>query len=36
MRRRSSRGAAAFGTITSNEMTEREENYWSLIEAVVR
>jgi dimethylaniline monooxygenase (N-oxide forming) len=30
------REAAAFGTITSNEMTEREENYWSLIEALVR
>jgi dimethylaniline monooxygenase (N-oxide forming) len=30
------REAAAFATITSKEMTEREENYWSLIEAVVR
>ncbi|HEY2502243.1 MAG TPA: NAD(P)-binding domain-containing protein [Mycobacterium sp.] len=30
------REAAAFGTVTSNEMTEREESYWSLIEAVVR
>jgi hypothetical protein len=30
------REAAAFGTITSNEMTEREESYWSLIEPVVR
>jgi dimethylaniline monooxygenase (N-oxide forming) len=30
------REAAVFGTITSNELTEREENYWSLIEAVVR
>jgi dimethylaniline monooxygenase (N-oxide forming) len=29
------REAAAFGTITSNDMTEREENYWSLIDAVV-
>jgi dimethylaniline monooxygenase (N-oxide forming) len=30
------REAAAFGTITSNEMTEREKCYWSLIDAVVR
>ena len=27
------RDAAAFGAITSNEMTEREQRYWSLVEA---
>ena len=27
--------AAAFGTVTSNEMTEREKYYWSLIDTVV-
>ena len=26
------RDAAAFGAITSNELTERERNYWSLVE----
>jgi dimethylaniline monooxygenase (N-oxide forming) len=30
------REAAAFGTITSNEMTEREESYWSLVQGAVR
>ena len=30
------REAAAFATITSNDMTAREENYWSLIEALAR
>ena len=29
----SSRDAAAFGAITSNELTEREQRYWSLVEA---
>jgi dimethylaniline monooxygenase (N-oxide forming) len=33
---RFAREAAAFGTITSNEMTEREEIYWSLVQAAVR
>jgi dimethylaniline monooxygenase (N-oxide forming) len=28
--------AAAFGAITSNELTEREQNYWSLVEAATR
>jgi dimethylaniline monooxygenase (N-oxide forming) len=28
---RFARDAAAFGAITSNEMTERERNYWSLV-----
>ena len=27
------RDAAAFGAITSNELTERERNYWSLVES---
>jgi dimethylaniline monooxygenase (N-oxide forming) len=27
------RDAAAFGAITSNELTEREQKYWSLVEA---
>jgi dimethylaniline monooxygenase (N-oxide forming) len=26
------RDAAAFGAITSNELTERERRYWSLVE----
>jgi hypothetical protein len=26
------RDAAAFGAITSNELTERERSYWSLVE----
>ena len=26
------REAAAFGAITSNELTERERSYWSLVE----
>ena len=30
------RDAAAFGAITSNELTERERSYWSLVEAAVR
>jgi hypothetical protein len=30
------RDAAAFGAITSNEMTERERRYWSLVEAAKR
>ncbi|MDT5192460.1 MAG: hypothetical protein QOI28_4711, partial [Mycobacterium sp.] len=29
---RFAREAAAFGAITSNELTERERNYWSLID----
>ena len=29
---RFARDAAAFGAITSNELTERERNYWSLVE----
>ena len=33
---RFAREAAAFGTITSNEMTEREESHWSLVQAAVR
>ena len=32
---RFARDAAAFGAITSNELTEREERYWSLVEPVV-
>jgi dimethylaniline monooxygenase (N-oxide forming) len=27
------RDAAAFGAITSNDLTEREQKYWSLVEA---
>ena len=27
------RDAAAFGAITSNELTQRERGYWSLVEA---
>jgi hypothetical protein len=27
------RDAAAFGAITSNELTEREQRYWSLVAA---
>ncbi|HEY2198670.1 MAG TPA: hypothetical protein VGH69_13400, partial [Mycobacterium sp.] len=27
------RDAAAFGAITSNELTAREKRYWSLVEA---
>ena len=30
---RFAREAAAFGAITSNELTERERRYWSLLEA---
>ena len=30
------RDAAAFGAITSNEMTEREQRYWSLVENAKR
>jgi hypothetical protein len=30
---RFARDAAAFGAITSNELTERERSYWSLVEA---
>ncbi|WP_319457724.1 MULTISPECIES: flavin-containing monooxygenase [unclassified Mycobacterium] len=33
---RFAREAAAFGAITSNEMTERERRYWSLIDASAR
>ena len=29
---RFARDAAAFGAITSNELTEREQRYWSLVE----
>ena len=32
MRVRFERDAAAFGAITSNELTERERSYWSLVE----
>ena len=31
---RFARDAATFGAITSNELTQRERNYWSLVEAV--
>ena len=31
---RFAREAAAFGAITSNELTERERSYWSLVEAL--
>ena len=30
------REAAAFGAITSNELTERERSYWSLVETAAR
>lgn len=30
------RDAAAFGAITSNELTRREQEYWSLVEAATR
>ncbi len=30
---RFAREAAAFGAITSNELTEREQNYWSLVQS---
>ncbi len=33
---RFARDAAAFGAITSNELTERERSYWSLLEAATR
>lgn len=33
---RFARDAAAFGAITSNELTEREEAYWSLVQAAMR
>lgn len=33
---RFARDAAAFGAITSNELTEREQAYWSLVEAARR
>jgi dimethylaniline monooxygenase (N-oxide forming) len=33
---RFAREAAAFGAITSNELTERERSYWSLVEAAAR
>jgi hypothetical protein len=33
---RFAREAAAFGAITSNELTERERHYWSLVEAAAR
>ncbi|OBI52946.1 NAD(P)/FAD-dependent oxidoreductase [Mycobacterium sp. E796] len=32
---RFARDAATFGAITSNELTERERNYWSLVEAAL-
>ncbi len=33
---RFAREAAAFGAITSNELTEREQRYWALVEATCR
>ena len=33
---RFTRDAAAFGAITSNELTRREESYWSLLEPVTQ
>jgi hypothetical protein len=30
---RFARDAAAFGAITSNELTDREQNYWALVRA---
>ncbi len=33
---RFTRDAAAFGAITSNELTERERTYWSLVDAATR
>jgi cation diffusion facilitator CzcD-associated flavoprotein CzcO len=33
---RFARDAAAFGAITSNELTEREQGYWSQVEAATR
>ena len=33
---RFAREAAAFGAITSNELTERERTYWSLVETAMR
>jgi Flavin-binding monooxygenase-like len=33
---RFARDAAAFGAITSNELTEREQTYWSLVSAATR
>jgi hypothetical protein len=33
---RFARDAAAFGAITSNELTEREQTYWSLVETAKR
>jgi dimethylaniline monooxygenase (N-oxide forming) len=33
---RFARDAAAFGAITSNELTEREKSYWSLVSAATR
>ena len=33
---RFAREAAAFGAITSNELTERERSYWSLVETAAR
>ena len=32
---RFARDAAAFGAITSNELTEREQQYWSLVESAI-
>ncbi len=31
---RFARDAAAFGAITSNELTQREQTYWSLVQTV--
>ena len=33
---RFAREAATFGAITSNELTERERSYWSLVKAAAR
>jgi hypothetical protein len=33
---RFARDAAAYGAITSNELTEREQSYWTLVEAATR
>ncbi len=33
---RVARDAAAFGAITSNELTEREQSYWSLVQGAMR
>ena len=32
---RFARDAAAFGAITSNEWTQREQTYWSLVQTVI-